>query len=184
MSDERPYVLDDQIGYLMRLATQRHTAIFQDRMNEGLTPTQFSLLTRLAEVGPSSQNHLGRLAALDVATVKGVVDRLTAKGLVVVSPDPRDGRLRIVSLSPRGEALIPQERREQAARRIRIPTLLVRGGSSDVVSPEGARELQQLIPQAELFDVEDAGHMVAGDRNDIFSNAVIGFLRRELPAGS
>ncbi|UOM35109.1 MarR family winged helix-turn-helix transcriptional regulator [Acuticoccus sp. I52.16.1] len=110
MSDERPYVLDDQIGYLMRLATQRHTAIFQDRMNEGLTPTQFSLLTRLAEVGPSSQNHLGRLAALDVATVKGVVDRLTAKGLVVVSPDPRDGRLRIVSLSPRGEALIPQLR--------------------------------------------------------------------------
>lgn len=86
--------------------------------------------------------------------------------------------------SPAGEALIPQERREQAARRIRIPTLLVRGGSSDVVSPEGARELQQLIPQAELFDVEDAGHMVAGDRNDIFSNAVIGFLRRELPAGS
>jgi pimeloyl-ACP methyl ester carboxylesterase len=59
----------------------------------------------------------------------------------------------------------------------------VRGGSSDVVSPEGARELQQLIPHAELFDVEDAGHMVAGDRNDVFSNAVIEFLRRKLPAG-
>ncbi len=81
-----------------------------------------------------------------------------------------------------GEALVQQERREQAARRIRVPALLVRGGSSDVVSPEGARELQQLIPHAELFDVQDAGHMVAGDRNDIFSNAVIDFLRWKLPA--
>lgn len=82
-----------------------------------------------------------------------------------------------------GEALVQQERREQAARRIRVPTLLVRGGSSDVVSPEGARELQQLVPHAELFDVEDAGHMVAGERNDVFSNAVIEFLRRKLPTG-
>ena len=68
--------------------------------------------------------------------------------------------------------------------RIRIPTLLVRGGSSDVVSPEGARELQQLIPHAELFDVQDAGHMVAGDRNDVFSDAVIKFLRHCLPTGT
>ncbi len=83
-----------------------------------------------------------------------------------------------------GEALVQQERREQAARCIRVPTLLVRGGSSDVVSPEGARELQQLIPHADLFDVEDAGHMVAGDRNDVFSNAVIEFLRRKLPVGN
>ena len=61
MSDDRPYLLDDQIGYLMRLATQRHTSIFQDKMSEGLTPTQFSVVVRLAEVGPSSQNQLGRL---------------------------------------------------------------------------------------------------------------------------
>lgn len=82
-----------------------------------------------------------------------------------------------------GEALVQQDRREQAARRITVPTLLVRGGSSDVVSAEGARELQQLIPQAELFDVHNAGHMVAGDRNDVFSNAAIDFLRRKLPVG-
>jgi len=80
-----------------------------------------------------------------------------------------------------GEALIQQDRREAAARRIRVPTLLVRGGSSDVVSPEGARALQQLIPQAELADVAEAGHMVAGDRNDLFSDAVIGFLHRHAP---
>ena len=83
-----------------------------------------------------------------------------------------------------GEALVQQERREQAARRVTVPTLLVRGGSSDVVSAEGARELQQLIPHAELFDVQDAGHMVAGDRNDVFSDAVIKFLRHCLPTGT
>lgn len=80
-----------------------------------------------------------------------------------------------------GEALIQQERREAAARRIKAPTLLVRGGSSDVVSPEGARALQELIPHADLADVAEAGHMVAGDRNDLFSEAVIGFLRRHVP---
>jgi pimeloyl-ACP methyl ester carboxylesterase len=86
--------------------------------------------------------------------------------------------------SSAGEALVHQERREQAARRVCVPTLLVRGGSSDVVSPEGARDLQRLIPHAELFDVQDAGHMVAGDRNDVFSNAVIEFLRSRLPGGT
>jgi pimeloyl-ACP methyl ester carboxylesterase len=95
--------------------------------------------------------------------------------------DPRF--LEHANRSRAGEALVRQKRRERATRAIRIPTLLVRGGSSDVVSPEGARELQQLIPHAERFDVEDAGHMVAGDRNDAFSNAVIEFLRRKLPAG-
>lgn len=80
-----------------------------------------------------------------------------------------------------GEALIQQERREIAARNIRVPTLLVRGGSSDVVSPEGAKALQELIPHAELADVAEAGHMVAGDRNDLFSDAVIRFLRSHAP---
>ncbi len=80
-----------------------------------------------------------------------------------------------------GEALIQQERREAAARRIKVPTLLVRGGSSDVVSPEGARALQEQIPHAELADVAQAGHMVAGDRNDIFSEAVVSFLYRHVP---
>lgn len=83
-----------------------------------------------------------------------------------------------------GEALVQQERREAAARKITVPTLLVRGGSSDVVSPEGARAMQELIPHAELADVAEAGHMVAGDRNDLFSDAVIDFLRRRVPATS
>ncbi|MAY26637.1 MAG: alpha/beta hydrolase [Polycyclovorans sp.] len=93
--------------------------------------------------------------------------------------DPRF--LNHASRTQAGEALVQQERRETAAQRIRVPTLLVRGGSSDVVSPEGARALQSLIPHAELADVAEAGHMVAGDRNDLFSEAVIDFLHRHVP---
>ena len=80
-----------------------------------------------------------------------------------------------------GEALVHEERRESAARCIRVPTLLVRGGMSDVLSAAGARALRDLIPQAELVDVTEAGHMVAGDRNDLFGDAVIDFLSRHAP---
>jgi DNA-binding MarR family transcriptional regulator len=106
--DPVPYILDRQVGYLLRLASQRHAAIFQARMTEGLTPTQFAVLIRLEEAGPSSQNHLGRLAHLDVATVKGVVDRLAAKGLVTFSTDEADNRRRVVTLSPKSLALMPR----------------------------------------------------------------------------
>ena len=72
----------------------------------------------------------------------------------------------------------PPDRMAQASRNITVPTLLVRGGSSDVVSPEGAAELQEMIPHAEIVDVAGAGHMVAGDRNDRFNDAVLEFLER------
>jgi pimeloyl-ACP methyl ester carboxylesterase len=62
-----------------------------------------------------------------------------------------------------------------------VPTLLVRGRQSDVLSEEGARHLVSLVPHARYVDVGGAGHMVAGDRNDAFNDAVIEFLRRELP---
>jgi pimeloyl-ACP methyl ester carboxylesterase len=68
-----------------------------------------------------------------------------------------------------------------AARAVTVPALLVRGGISDIVSVDGARELQELIPHAELVDVAGAGHMVAGDRNDRFSAAVLQFLEGRQP---
>jgi pimeloyl-ACP methyl ester carboxylesterase len=68
-------------------------------------------------------------------------------------------------------------RMENAATRIRVPTLLVRGRQSDVVSEEGARLLLELIPHAEYVDIEGAGHMVAGDRNDIFNDSIASFLQ-------
>jgi non-heme chloroperoxidase len=73
-------------------------------------------------------------------------------------------------------------RMELAARQIAVPTLLVRGKASEIVSAEGARHLQSLIPHAETVDVDGAGHMVAGDRNDVFNTAVIDFLKRTQPA--
>ena len=65
---------------------------------------------------------------------------------------------------------------EEAAQALTIPTLLVRGKISDLVSPEGAQEFLDLVPHAQFVDIEEAGHMVAGDKNDIFSSAVIKFL--------
>lgn len=59
---------------------------------------------------------------------------------------------------------------------------MVRGMSSDVISDESVAELRELIPHAEIVDVKGAGHMVAGDRNDAFTDAVIDFIERSVPA--
>jgi pimeloyl-ACP methyl ester carboxylesterase len=65
---------------------------------------------------------------------------------------------------------------EQAARSLTVPTLLVRGRQSDLLSEEGAHRFLELVPHAQFVDVAGAGHMVAGDRNDAFNQAVIAFL--------
>ncbi len=103
--ETNPYVLDEQVGFLMRIAVQRHTAIFTARMIENLTQTQFAALAKLYEVGPCSQNHLGRLIFLDAATIKGVVDRLGVRGFVSALADPKDRRRRAVALTDRGRAV-------------------------------------------------------------------------------
>ena len=108
MSDEtrpRDYQLNAQVGFNLRRANQRHVAIFQKHV-DGLTPTQFAAMARVHELGPISQNRLGRLTAMDSATIKGVVERLLAKSLVALNPAPDDKRLRLVSLTAEGEALI------------------------------------------------------------------------------
>ncbi|MEP7029694.1 MAG: MarR family transcriptional regulator [Pseudolabrys sp.] len=101
-ADPGRYVLDEQVGFLLRVAVQRHTSIFTSRMIEGLTQTQFAALSKLYEVGPCSQNHLGRLIFLDAATIKGVVDRLGARGFLTALNDPTDRRRRAVALTERG----------------------------------------------------------------------------------
>lgn len=99
------YVLDDQIGYRLRLANQRHLDIFSRQMPE-LTPTQFSILVRLHAVGKLSQNYLGRLVAMDAATTKGVVERLIKKGLIETRPSTTDRRRVQVSLTSEGKRTI------------------------------------------------------------------------------
>lgn len=101
-AEHERYVLDEQVGFLLRVAMQRHTSIFTARMVEALTQTQFAALAKLYEVGPCSQNHLGRLIYLDAATIKGVVDRLGARGFITALADPNDRRRRAVALTDRG----------------------------------------------------------------------------------
>jgi len=108
LKEKTTYRLDEQVGYLLRLASQRHAVIFQNQISQGLTPTQFSTLVRVAEEGEVSQNQLGRLAAMDIATIKGVVDRLKAKGLLKTASDPDDKRRSIISLTDAGAALMKQ----------------------------------------------------------------------------
>ncbi len=81
-----------------------------------------------------------------------------------------------------GEGRISQrrdpERMSRAAQGIRLPTLLVRGRMSDVLSEDGVRHFLELVPHAEYADVSGAGHMVAGDENDAFTESVIAFLSK------
>ena len=98
------YVLDDQIGYVLRRVTQRHLALFSEGI-PSVTTVQFAVLARLAETGPQSQNHLGRATAMDAATIKGVVDRLVRQALVETSADPIDKRRLTVRLTPAGQDL-------------------------------------------------------------------------------
>ena len=101
-----PYRLQDQVGFLLRQAWQRHGAIFSGQICHGLTSTQFAALAMLRERGPLPQNELGRQTAMDVATIKGVVDRLRDRGLARTQADPSDGRRHLVELTPAGRHVI------------------------------------------------------------------------------
>lgn len=102
------YVLEAQAGHLLRRAYQRHLALFQGIMGEdGPTSVQFAALVTLWKRGPLSQNLLGRLLAMDPPTVKGVVARLMARGLVERRRDAADARLLRVALTPAALAALP-----------------------------------------------------------------------------
>lgn len=105
-SSSQGYDLDQQIGFLLRQAQQRHTAIFARMMLEEVTPTQWATLAKLHEIGGCSQNLLGRHVAMDAATIKGVVDRLLARGMIVTSADPSDSRRLTIDLSERGREFV------------------------------------------------------------------------------
>ena len=115
-----PYRLDEQVGYILRRVTQRHLAIFSDAIPQ-VTTTQFAVLARLSELGPQSQNQLGRETSMDAATIKGVVDRLARQGLVVIKPDPEDRRRLTVGLSEAGRTLFSTT--QAAATAVSLKTL-------------------------------------------------------------
>lgn len=132
MNEKTSYRLDDQVGYLLRRVNQRHLSIFAASIPD-VTATQFAAMARLVELGPLSQNQLGRVASMDAATIKGVVDRLVREGLVETVPDPEDRRRRTVMLSDKGCKLF--EAMKAAALEVSETTL----------APLSARERSQFI---------------------------------------
>jgi non-heme chloroperoxidase len=139
---------------------------FMDQKPEG-----FESLDDVAEAIENYQPHRQRPRMLD-GLAKNV--RIGEDGRYHWHWDPRS-RAQRPNLEER------QARLEQCARNLTLPTLLVRGGLSDILSEEGARSFLDLCPQSEYVNVTGAAHMVSGDRNDVFSTAVINFLTRSVP---
>ena len=106
MKTKKTYILEHQIGHVLRKVSQRHTSIFSSEMPSDLTPTRFAAMAKLLELGPLSQNELGRLTAMDIATIKGVVDRLRVRKFVESKKDPKDARRQLIKLTRKGEAVI------------------------------------------------------------------------------
>lgn len=131
-------------------------------------PEGFESLDEVAEAISNYQPHRARPRTLD-GLAKNI--RLGADGRYHWHWDPR------WQATPRAldERLV---RLSACARRLVLPTLLVRGGLSDVLSEDGARGFLAMCPHSEYLNVTDAAHMVAGDRNDVFGTAMIGFLGR------
>jgi MarR family transcriptional regulator, lower aerobic nicotinate degradation pathway regulator len=101
------FLVENHIGFLLRRAHQRHVALFLDIVGRhGLTPTQFAALFKVVELGRVTQNLLGRLTAMDPATIQGVVRRLTARGLIFRARDPLDRRTAVLAATEDGTALI------------------------------------------------------------------------------
>ncbi len=101
------YHVEQQVGFVLRKATQRHVAIFAKHIAD-LTPPQFAALSKLSDVGEISQNQLGLLVAMDAATIKGVIDRLKGRDLVEVKRHEVDKRRLMVQLTGKGRALVSE----------------------------------------------------------------------------
>ncbi len=129
---ETAYHLDAQVGFLLRRVQQRHLAIFFDHISD-MTAMQFAALAKLCELGSVSQNELGRKTAMDAATIKGVVDRLRARGFADARPDPGDSRR--IHLAPSGDGRALFGRLAPLAKAI----------TADTLAPLSMREQKQLL---------------------------------------
>ena len=100
------FSVDNQIGFLLRVAHQRHNGKLAARLSRfNLTPPQAVVLARMLECDRLSQNLLGRLVAMEPANIRDVVLRLKTRGLVRQEKDRDDGRLLLLSLTPEGKVL-------------------------------------------------------------------------------
>ncbi|MGH8779398.1 MarR family winged helix-turn-helix transcriptional regulator [Paraburkholderia sp.] len=107
--DASGYEFSEQIGHLLRRAYQRHLAIFSQTIDDPqLTAVQFAVLSANRRLGPSSMSDLGKATAIDGATVRGIIERLQARGLVELQANPDDRRKSVVELTARGRTLLEQ----------------------------------------------------------------------------
>ncbi|GJD62093.1 MarR family winged helix-turn-helix transcriptional regulator [Methylobacterium frigidaeris] len=133
----RTYRVEEQIGYLIRRAHQRASAIFETVMRDfSVTPVQFAVMTKLHDLGPTSQNQVGRLVGVDPATMFGVARRLTTRGLVRPTADEADARLVLLTLTAEGIQVI--EAMKSRGAEVTARTL-------EPLSPDEAAELVRLI---------------------------------------
>jgi len=101
------YELSDQIGHLLRRAYQRHTAIFQRRISDlDVTAIQFAVLVAIRDGGILPLTRVGAATAIDPATLRGVISRLSERDLITSQHDEEDRRQRLVSLTPAGRNLV------------------------------------------------------------------------------
>ncbi len=163
--DATALVLVDIAPQIEREGAARIMAFMQQR------PDGFDTLEEVAEAIANYQPHRKRPRKLD-GLAKNL--RLGEDGRYHWHWDP--GFLK----RPR-DLKKRTDRLQACASRLSLPTLLVRGGLSDVLSEDGAQAFLRSCPHSEYVNVTDAAHMVAGDRNDIFSGAVIDFLSRTVP---
>ncbi len=134
------YRLEDQVGYWLRRAYQRHMAIFAASMGDlDLTSTQFAALVKLRELGAAPQTELGRLTGMDRATISGVVARLQKRGLVQLRADPQDRRARIIALTSAGGDLLAQALRR--VEQVSEQTLAPVGAGEAIALHETLRKL-------------------------------------------
>lgn len=104
-----PYMLEDQVGFHLRRAHQRATMIFNEVMGQfDITPTQFAALAKIDDEGSISQNHLGRLTAMDPSTILGVIGRLARQQLVHLRSTPGDARLTMIELTLDGQKRVAE----------------------------------------------------------------------------
>lgn len=137
-------------------------------------PDGFDSLEEVAAAIAAYQPHRKRPRHLD-GLAKNV--RLGANGKYVWHWDPK----RRAARSNAHGIRTYRQQLSDAADNLKLPTLLVRGGLSDVLSEDGAQSFLKQCPHAEYVSVKDAAHMVAGDRNDIFAGSVVEFLKRKAP---
>jgi len=166
----RALVLVDVAPKIEQDGAMRIGAFMSEHLEDG-----FGSLEEVADAVAAYNPHRPR--PTDLSGLKKNV-RQREDGRWVWHWDPRFMKGKLGSQDETRASLVHEGRLQDAARHIEVPTLLVRGRVSDLLSEEGAQDLLRLVPHAEYVDVEGAGHMVAGDKNDLFNGTIVGFLDR------